>query len=63
MEEEKGASNAQILWSACQVLARAVKVVSPDASTDKGIRPLEPEIKAISKVARKYLDRVSYIPN
>ncbi|XP_011262287.2 LOW QUALITY PROTEIN: MICOS complex subunit Mic60 [Camponotus floridanus] len=49
MEEEKGASNAQILWSACQALARAVKIAAPDVT----IRPLEPEIKAVSKAAPK----------
>ncbi|XP_067209003.1 MICOS complex subunit Mic60 isoform X3 [Linepithema humile] len=53
MEEEKGASNAQILWSACQALARAVKVAPPGAPKDKAIRPLEPEIKAVCKAAPK----------
>lgn len=56
MDEEKGASNAQILWSACQALARAVKVAPPGTSKDKAIRPLEPEIKAVCKAARMYLD-------
>lgn len=52
MEEEKGASNAQLLWSACMALSRAVKATSHDSSSSKPvIRPLEPEIKAISKVA------------
>ncbi|XP_070155257.1 MICOS complex subunit Mic60 isoform X2 [Polyergus mexicanus] len=49
IEEEKGASNAQILWSACQALARAMKTASPNLT----IRPLEPEIKAVSKAASK----------
>lgn len=57
MEEEKGASNAQILWSACQALARAVKIMSPDVT----IRPLEHEIKAVSKAARKCLDWLNLI--
>ncbi|XP_054001785.1 MICOS complex subunit Mic60 isoform X6 [Hylaeus anthracinus] len=52
-EEERGASNAQILWSACQALARAVKSASPGASLNKAIRPLEPEIKAVTKAAPK----------
>lgn len=56
MEEEKGASNSQILWSACQALARAVKVAPPGAPKDKAIRPLEPEIKAVCKAARMYRD-------
>ncbi|XP_050449745.1 MICOS complex subunit Mic60 isoform X2 [Cataglyphis hispanica] len=48
MEEEKDVSNAQVLWSACQALARAIKTVS-----DMKLKPLEPEIKAISKAAPK----------
>ncbi|XP_076650501.1 inner membrane mitochondrial protein mitofilin isoform X4 [Halictus rubicundus] len=53
MEEERGASNAQILWSACQALARAVKTTAPGVCADKAIRPLEPEIKAVTKAAPK----------
>lgn len=56
MEEEKGVSNAQILWSACQALSRAVKIGPSGTPTDKVIRPLEPEINAVSKAAREYLD-------
>ncbi|KAL6262643.1 hypothetical protein P5V15_005437 [Pogonomyrmex californicus] len=52
-EEEKSASNVQILWAACQALARAVKVAPPGTPKDKAIKPLEPEIKAISKAAPK----------
>jgi len=55
MEEKKGASNAQVLWSACQALSRAVKVAPPGTSKDELIRPLESEIQAIYKAARKYL--------
>ncbi|CAK9824433.1 MICOS complex subunit Mic60 [Anthophora retusa] len=53
MEEEKGASNAQILWSACQALARAVKSAPAGAPVEETIRPLEPEIKALIKAAPK----------
>ncbi|XP_031825808.1 inner membrane mitochondrial protein mitofilin isoform X5 [Nomia melanderi] len=54
MEEERGASNAQILWSACQALARAVKVTTaPGMPAEKAIRPLESEIKAVTKAAPK----------
>ncbi|XP_050594210.1 MICOS complex subunit Mic60 isoform X5 [Bombus affinis] len=53
MEEERGASNAQILWSACQALARAVKSAPAGAPVEEVIRPLEPEIKAVSKAAPK----------
>ncbi|XP_018358670.1 PREDICTED: MICOS complex subunit Mic60, partial [Trachymyrmex cornetzi] len=53
MEEEKGASNVQILWAACQTLARTVKAIQSGAPKDKVIKPLEPEIKAICKAAPK----------
>lgn len=56
MEEEKGASNVQILWAACQALARTVKIAPLDTPKDKAIKPLEPEIKAVFKAARKYFD-------
>lgn len=58
MEEKKGASNVQILWSACQALSRAVKIAPSGISKDEVIRPLEPEIQAVYKAARKYLDRI-----
>jgi len=54
MEEKKGASNAQILWSACQALSRAVKITPPGTPKDELIRPLESEIQAIYKAAREY---------
>ncbi|XP_020296107.1 MICOS complex subunit Mic60 isoform X7 [Pseudomyrmex gracilis] len=53
IEEEKGASNVQILWSACQALARAVKVAPPGAPKDQILRPLAPEIRAVCKAAPK----------
>ncbi|CAL7937890.1 unnamed protein product [Xylocopa violacea] len=53
MEEERGASNAQILWSACQALARAVKSAPAGARVEDTIRPLEPEIRAVTKAAPK----------
>lgn len=53
LSEEKGACDAQLLWAACQALSRAVQVGPPGAPTDRPVRPLEAEIKAISKVARK----------
>ncbi|XP_043276509.1 MICOS complex subunit Mic60 isoform X2 [Venturia canescens] len=53
LNEEKGACDAQMLWAACQALARAIKVAPPGATADKAVRPLEPEIKAVYKVAPK----------
>jgi len=55
IEEEKSVSNVQILWAACQTLARTVKAMQSSVPKDKVIKPLEPEIKAICKAARKYL--------
>lgn len=43
-----------MLWAACQALGRAVKVALPGASPDKPVRPLEPEIKAVTKAAREF---------
>ncbi|XP_046741697.1 MICOS complex subunit Mic60 isoform X2 [Diprion similis] len=51
IEEEKSASNAQMLWGACQALARAVKVAPPGVKAEDAVRPLEAEIKAVSKAA------------
>ncbi|XP_018348600.1 PREDICTED: MICOS complex subunit Mic60 isoform X4 [Trachymyrmex septentrionalis] len=53
MEEEKGASNIQILWASCQALARTVKAMQSGAPKGNIIKPLEPEIKAIYKAAPK----------
>ncbi|XP_028047947.1 MICOS complex subunit Mic60 isoform X2 [Monomorium pharaonis] len=53
MEEEKGASNVQILWAACQALARTVKIMPLGAPKDKPIKPLESEMKAVVKAAPK----------
>ncbi|XP_043462629.1 MICOS complex subunit Mic60 [Leptopilina heterotoma] len=53
INQEKGACDAQMLWSACQALARAVKVAPPGAPKDKAVRPLEPEIIAVRKAALK----------
>ncbi|XP_018052632.1 PREDICTED: MICOS complex subunit Mic60 isoform X1 [Atta colombica] len=53
IEEEKSVSNVQILWAACQTLARTVKAMQSSAPKDKVIKPLEPEIKAICKAAPK----------
>ena len=53
LNEEKGACDAQMLWAACQALSRAVKVAPPGATLEKAVRPLEPEIKAVYKVARE----------
>lgn len=53
LNAEKDASGAQLMWGACQALGRAVKAAPPGTSPEKSVRPLEPEIKAIVKAARK----------
>ncbi|XP_028130675.1 MICOS complex subunit Mic60 isoform X4 [Diabrotica virgifera virgifera] len=42
---------AQVLWSACQSLLRAIKAGCPGLSWKEQIRPLEPEITAVQKAA------------
>ncbi|XP_012268475.2 MICOS complex subunit Mic60 isoform X2 [Athalia rosae] len=51
IEQEKSSSNAQLLWGACQTLARAVKVAPPGAKAEDVVRPLNAEIRAVEKSA------------
>ncbi|KAH0554787.1 MICOS complex subunit Mic60 isoform X1 [Cotesia glomerata] len=53
LSEEKGACEVQVLWAACQALARAVKATPHSILDDQPLKPLELEIKAVSKVAPK----------
>ncbi|XP_016841052.1 MICOS complex subunit Mic60 isoform X5 [Nasonia vitripennis] len=53
LDAEKDASEAQLMWGACQALVRAVKAAPPGTSPEKAVRPLDPEIKAIVKAAPK----------
>ncbi|XP_058797751.1 MICOS complex subunit Mic60-like [Phymastichus coffea] len=53
LDAEKDASEAQLMWGACQTLARAVKAAPPGTAPEEALRPLEPEIKAIAKAAPK----------
>ncbi|XP_008546024.1 MICOS complex subunit Mic60 [Microplitis demolitor] len=52
LSEEKGACEVQVLWAACQSLARAVKATD-SILVEQPLRPLELEIKAVLKVAPK----------
>lgn len=54
LAEDKGACEAQMLWAACQALARAVKLAPLGTSLEKSVRPLAAEIQAVRKAARKH---------
>ncbi|KAG8035538.1 hypothetical protein G9C98_006991 [Cotesia typhae] len=53
LSEEKGACEVQVLWAACQALARAVKATPHSILDDQPLRPLELEIKAVEHMARR----------
>ncbi|CAG9829577.1 unnamed protein product [Diabrotica balteata] len=52
---------AQVLWSACQSLLRAIKAGCPGLSWKEQIRPLEPEITAVQKAAADQDELVSAV--
>ncbi|XP_057664526.1 MICOS complex subunit Mic60 isoform X2 [Diorhabda carinulata] len=54
---------AQVLWSACQALLRAIKAGCPGLSWKDQIRPLEPEISAVEKAAAENDDLVCAVIN
>lgn len=45
------AHQAQVLWSACQALYRSIKAGCPGVPWKDQIRPLEPEVTAVTKAA------------
>ncbi|XP_014235461.1 MICOS complex subunit Mic60 isoform X2 [Trichogramma pretiosum] len=51
MEAEKDANEAQLMWGACQSLARAVKAAPPGTKPQESLRPLDAEIRSIVKAA------------
>ncbi|XP_014203371.1 MICOS complex subunit Mic60 isoform X1 [Copidosoma floridanum] len=53
LDAEKDASEVQLMWGACQALVRAVKAAPPGTHPAEALRPLEPEVTAISKAAPK----------
>lgn len=55
LEADKLSRNSQVLWSACQALHRAVRNSSPGVSWQDSMKPLQHEITAIKKAARKYI--------
>lgn len=54
---------AQVLWSACQALLRAIKAGCPGLSWKDQIRPLDPEITAVEKAAAENDDLVCAVLN
>lgn len=53
-EADKMAHQAQVLWSACQALYRSIKAGCPGVPWKEQIRPLEPEITAVTKAAGRF---------
>ncbi|XP_018568221.1 MICOS complex subunit Mic60 isoform X2 [Anoplophora glabripennis] len=60
---EETAKQAQVLWSACQSLLRAIKAGCPGMPWKSQIRPLEPEITAVRKAAAQNDELVSAVLN
>nr|CAH7745667.1 unnamed protein product [Callosobruchus chinensis] len=50
-DADEASRQAQVLWSACQALLRAIKAGCPGIPWKDQIRPLEPELKAVEKAA------------
>ncbi|CAH2009080.1 unnamed protein product [Acanthoscelides obtectus] len=50
-DADEASRQAQVLWSACQALLRAIKAGCPGKPWKDQIRPLEPELKAVEKAA------------
>ncbi|KAK6622543.1 hypothetical protein RUM44_002355 [Polyplax serrata] len=53
LASDRMATQAQVLFSACQSFYRALRVGVPGLHYTKGLRPLDPEIAAIKKAAGK----------
>ncbi|XP_072378951.1 MICOS complex subunit Mic60 isoform X2 [Diabrotica undecimpunctata] len=58
---DAASKQAQVLWSACQSLLRAIKAGCPGLSWKEQIRPLEPEITAVQKAAADHDELVSAV--
>lgn len=50
-ESEKCANQAQALWAACQALWASVRTGEPGVHWQQKLRPLQTEIKAVSRAA------------
>lgn len=50
-EADETSKQAQVLWSSCQALLRAIRAGCPGIPWKDQIRPLEPELTAVEKAA------------
>ncbi|KAG5895708.1 hypothetical protein JTB14_021401 [Gonioctena quinquepunctata] len=62
-DADQSSKQAQILWSTCQALLRAIKAGCPGLPWKDQIRPLEPEITAVEKAAAENDDLVCAVIN
>lgn len=58
---EKQAKHSQLLWTACQALNAAIKKGTNTKPWEEQLKPLEKEVKAISKAAGVYEYLSSYL--
>ncbi|KAJ8942754.1 hypothetical protein NQ314_009965 [Rhamnusium bicolor] len=63
IDADEAARQAQVLWSACQALLRAIKAGCPGLAWKDQIRPLEPEITAVKRAAAQNDELVSVVIN
>ncbi|XP_074027023.1 MICOS complex subunit Mic60 isoform X1 [Leptinotarsa decemlineata] len=62
-DADQTSKQAQVLWSACQALLRAIKAGCPGLPWKDQIRPLEPEIVAVEKAAAENDELVCAVIN
>ncbi|XP_076265230.1 inner membrane mitochondrial protein mitofilin isoform X2 [Rhynchophorus ferrugineus] len=60
-DADASSKQAQVLWSACQSLLRAIRAGCPGIPWKDQIRPLEPEINAVVKAAAPNDELVSVV--
>ncbi|XP_066147249.1 MICOS complex subunit Mic60 isoform X2 [Euwallacea fornicatus] len=60
-DADASSKQAQVLWSACQSLLRAIKAGCPGIPWKDQIRPLEPEINAVVRAAAPNDELVSVV--
>ncbi|XP_050310074.1 MICOS complex subunit Mic60-like isoform X2 [Anthonomus grandis grandis] len=60
-DADASSKQAQVLWSACQSLLRAIRAGCPGIPWKDQIRPLEPEINAVVKAAAENDELVSIV--
>ncbi|XP_019771796.2 MICOS complex subunit Mic60 isoform X3 [Dendroctonus ponderosae] len=62
-DADASSKQAQVLWSACQSLLRAIRTGCPGIAWKDQIRPLEPEINAVVRSAAPNDELVSVVIN